>query len=353
MLVSVIIPTYNRADLLIKAINSVLNQTVTDVEIIVVDDGSTDQTKEAVKAFENKVKFLRQDHNGPNAARNFALMEAKGEYIALLDDDDLWLDFKLELQISLMRKFPELSFIFSDFFIFKESGERISSGLKTWYTKPKAWHDIFEKKIKYSTLDISKIEEVKDFNIFIGELYYDLLFEPYVLPSSALVRKSCIGPDIQFVNDDFHCGDWDFFAQLSRKYPAGFMELETTINRSHDDEVRLTRKSEKKQTECRLGLIERVWKTDKKFYEKHKTEVNEVEENQLVKLIKYQLLDSDNQGAKNSLRKLDKLVFRKRAYMIFLLRLLAYFPGGSKILISIRYLRRFVLTIRDTIGIKI
>jgi len=92
-LISVIIPCYNRAQLIIKSVDSVLNQTYKNIELIVVDDGSTDnslQVLEAIREKDNRVKVISQENKGPYPARNKGLKEAKGEFIAFLDSDDTW-----------------------------------------------------------------------------------------------------------------------------------------------------------------------------------------------------------------------------------------------------------------------
>jgi glycosyltransferase involved in cell wall biosynthesis len=106
--VSVIIPTYNRAELLCSAIESVLKQTFTDFEIIVSDDKSTDHTLNVVKSFKDRrVKYMLNEGNkGPSAARNKAILASQGEYIAFLDDDDEWLPEKLKFQVDLLDKSP-------------------------------------------------------------------------------------------------------------------------------------------------------------------------------------------------------------------------------------------------------
>ena len=105
--VTVVIPTYNRAHLITRALRSVLAQTFTDFEIIVVDDGSTDDTETVVISLDDaRVHYYRQPNAGASAARNYGMREAKGEFIAFLDSDDEWFPNKLELQVARFRELP-------------------------------------------------------------------------------------------------------------------------------------------------------------------------------------------------------------------------------------------------------
>lgn len=102
-LVSVVIPTFNRPDTLNRAITNVLLQTVSDVEIIVVDDCSEKDISDVIESFDGSIKYIRHDKNkGACAARNTGILAATGKYIAFLDDDDLWVTNKLEKQLKLM-----------------------------------------------------------------------------------------------------------------------------------------------------------------------------------------------------------------------------------------------------------
>ena len=95
-LVSVIIPTYNSAGYIEEALESVFEQTLQDFEIIVVDDGSTDGTGEVLRKYGDRIRYIYQENNGPASARNGGIRVARGEYIAFLDADDLWVSTKLE-----------------------------------------------------------------------------------------------------------------------------------------------------------------------------------------------------------------------------------------------------------------
>lgn len=106
--VSIIIPTYNRARYVTKAIDSVLAQTYKDYEIIVVDDGSKDDTREALKPYIDKIRYIYQENAGVSAARNTGIRAAKGEWVAFLDSDDEWLPEKLAVQMDCVLKHPEI-----------------------------------------------------------------------------------------------------------------------------------------------------------------------------------------------------------------------------------------------------
>jgi glycosyltransferase involved in cell wall biosynthesis len=126
--VSVIIPTYNRAHLVGKAIQSVLDQTFSDFEVIVVDDGSTDNTRKVVSQFKDKVRYIYQDNKGRSAARNSGMRNSRGQYITFLDSDDHYLPDKLRKQVESMDKNPGYAMSFTSSIWLNEEGRY----LHTW-----------------------------------------------------------------------------------------------------------------------------------------------------------------------------------------------------------------------------
>jgi len=133
--VSVIIPTYNRADLVGRAIQSVLNQTYQDFELIVVDDGSIDNTEEVVRNFKDaRIHYIRHKENrGAPFARNYGAKIANGEYISLLDSDDYYLPNKLTVQIEAFKNNPDVGLVCSNFFIeSSDTKKRVEYGYKTF-----------------------------------------------------------------------------------------------------------------------------------------------------------------------------------------------------------------------------
>lgn len=109
--VSVIIPVYNGEKFIGDAIKSVLNQKYDPIEIIVVNDGSTDSSESIIKEFGNKVIYAERDNGGPPAARNTALEYATGEFLSFIDQDDIWHPHKLGIQLSIFKKFRDLSLV--------------------------------------------------------------------------------------------------------------------------------------------------------------------------------------------------------------------------------------------------
>ncbi len=113
-LVSVIVPTFNRAALCKRAVESVLSQTYRNLEVIVVDDGSVDDTRAKLAGLDERVKYLWQSNAGVSSARNRGIESAQGEFLAFLDSDDSWLPWKLESQLAVLLAYPKAGMVFTD-----------------------------------------------------------------------------------------------------------------------------------------------------------------------------------------------------------------------------------------------
>ncbi len=112
--VSVVIPAYNNAALLPETLDGVRRQTVTDFEIVVVDDGSTDDTAEVVRRYDPSIRYARQENRGPAAARNAGVSLARGEFIAFCDHDDVWNDQHLERLLACFAEYPQAAMCFDN-----------------------------------------------------------------------------------------------------------------------------------------------------------------------------------------------------------------------------------------------
>ncbi|MEN1680264.1 MAG: glycosyltransferase family A protein [Planctomycetota bacterium] len=120
---TVIIPTYNRSGMLAETLQSVFDQEFTDYEILIVDDGSTDDTLESLAKLGDRVRVLQQQHKGCAAARNLGAREARGEYLAFLDDDDFWLPWTLAVFAEAITRFDQPTFVAGNLTSFHDPDE--------------------------------------------------------------------------------------------------------------------------------------------------------------------------------------------------------------------------------------
>jgi glycosyltransferase involved in cell wall biosynthesis len=204
--VSIIIPAYNRLPMLKEAVDSVLNQDFEDFELIVVDDGSTDETEAEIKRYGGRVKLLQHPQNkGVSAARNTGILHAKGKYIAFLDSDDLWVKGKLKIQASFLDENPQYPLCYTDE-IWIRRGTRVNPKLK--HAKYSGW--IFEKCLPLCTIS----------------------------PSSAVMRKALFTRVGLFDEALPVCEDYDFWLRVSIRYPIFFIDRKLIIKRGgHPDQL--------------------------------------------------------------------------------------------------------------------
>ncbi len=142
-LVSVIVCVYNGQDTVCQAIDSVLDQTYPEREIVVVDDGSTDSSLELLRGYGRRVQLVQQKHSGLSIARNTGLSAARGEYIAFLDCDDTWIPEKLQLQVEILNKHPSVGLTFGNLEYVDKKGEKLgSTALNSNYRYSPSWEDL-------------------------------------------------------------------------------------------------------------------------------------------------------------------------------------------------------------------
>ena len=346
--VSVVIPTYNRADLVVQAVESVLDQTYRNFELIVVDDGSPDATEARLAPYRDRLVYSRQPNRGVNAARNFGISMARGRYIALLDDDDLWLPSKLDEQVRVLDRHPDAGFVFSDFYILRSGSERVARGLHTWHGGPPDWARSCAGSYCVEARPGAGIGE-SAYAVRTGDIYAASLSAPYVLPSTALIRRSRVAPTLQLNESDPTCGDWEYFARLSRSSGAVFMDVETTLNRSHEDAVRLTRLPRALQLTRRIAMVRRTWKADADFHSANRLAVDGLERRLLADLALAQALDGDAVGSRQSLMERNRIPGRARPRERIVCGLLGT-PGGSTLLRGVRKLRLRISAARGSAG---
>lgn len=151
-LVSIITPTYNRADFIGQAIDSVLAQTYGHFELIIVDDGSEDETRELVETYQDsRIIYRYQENQGQSIARNLALKIARGDFICFLDSDNFWFPDKLEKSLEVFREHPEVDIVYGDGVTINESGQEISRENMRRYTGHIAAHMLKDNVVSMNT----------------------------------------------------------------------------------------------------------------------------------------------------------------------------------------------------------
>jgi glycosyltransferase involved in cell wall biosynthesis len=157
ILVSIIIPTYNRASLIEETLQSILNQTITNWECIIVDDGSIDNTKQIIKDYElqdSRFKYFKRPKNSPkgaNSCRNFGFKKSKGKYVNWFDSDDIMHSKKLELQVKQLEKDESVPFTVCQTYLFKESIKNTLGLRKEKIYSKNFFEDFITNKIKWLT----------------------------------------------------------------------------------------------------------------------------------------------------------------------------------------------------------
>lgn len=264
--VSIIIPTYNRAHLIRRSIQSALSQRRQGDEVIVVDDASTDNTEQVVSEFSSSVQYLRVPHGGAGRARNQGAAAARNPLVAFLDSDDEWMQGKLESQRRLMQARPEVAFCFSDFRV-RVDGQDHPRYLRYWHEDRRSWDQILAERIRYSSIGTPH-ESLGDFWIYLGDLYPSLMHWLYVLTSSILVRKAMAGDQPWFAEDLTILEDWAFFGRLARAGAAAFFDIETTWQHGHAG-PRVSACESLSRSHARLEILKRIWGADAEFQARH------------------------------------------------------------------------------------
>ena len=228
-MISVVIPTYNNANFIGAAVESVLGQSVKPTEIIVVDDGSADATNEVLKRYLDSIQYLRQPNSGPSAARNRGIAAAQGELVAFLDADDTWVPDKLEAQLKCLEAQPDVSLVHSNY-----------------------W------RLDMSTGEVTLPGQ---FDIFEGDCYRNFFWRNGVQISSVLVRKECLARVGRFDENIRRASteDYDLWFRLARYYQFAYIKTPLIFYRHHTTNATRDRIP---LLEGELYVLEKAFRTD-------------------------------------------------------------------------------------------
>jgi glycosyltransferase involved in cell wall biosynthesis len=282
--VSVVIPSYNRAALVVRAVSSALAAISPEDEILVIDDGSTDDTERALAPFASRIRFVKASHGGAGPARNRGIAESKHGLVAFLDSDDEWLPDKLPLQRGLMQARPDVAYCFSDFAMHDRSGRIFPRYLENWHKDPRPWKEILGPGFPYSSIAALPAGR-EDFRVYVGDLYASLMAHNYVSTFTLVVRKNIPGGIPSFPEDLATFEDWQFFGDLARRGAGAYLDCETAIQHDHAT-PRLTDAIAIIKASTRLKLLERIWGSDRAFLALHGPEYRKIFEGQQLRLAK-------------------------------------------------------------------
>lgn len=204
--VSVLIPSYNHSQFINPCIDSVLAQTFQDLEIVVVDDGSTDGSLDILRQYNGKITLIEQANFGTQAARNKAIAASSGELLALLDSDDMWLPRKLELQVAELDRHPEAGLVYSFACRVDETGETIDG------------NSIIGQTLRSDQPVLSQM----------------LLDDP-VPALTAVFRRSCLDESQGFDDALFGSADWDMWLQIAARWNVICIPEPLALYREHEN----------------------------------------------------------------------------------------------------------------------
>jgi len=211
--VSVVIPTYNYGHFLGEAIQSVLDQTFADFELIIVDDGSTDNTKEVVSSFQDKrVKYIYQKNRGLAASRNTGIKASCGEYIAFLDSDDKWLPENLEVMVNRLDSRPDIALVCSDVNVYDDATGAILG--RHWHNRRSdSW--VNPKKAARQALQ------------------YLLKRGCFITPIAMVVRRTVFAEVGHYDESVRTHEDWDMIVRIVMRFPIETIDVPLALNRKH------------------------------------------------------------------------------------------------------------------------
>lgn len=211
--VSVIIPTYNCGHFIGTGLESVMAQTYQHIEVIVVDDGSTDETRRCVEAFGPRVRYIHQSNAGPSAARNTGIRASRGTFLAFLDADDVWLPRKLERQVAVMEADPEIGVVYTWWAHVDETGAPLPQTVQPTHH---------------------------------GHVFEQLLRGCFVTPAMSLIRRSCLDRVGLFDTGMRRGEDWDLLLRIAgARYvfaciPEILMQYRLHAHQTSGDFVKMT-----------------------------------------------------------------------------------------------------------------
>lgn len=238
-LVSVIVPTYNRAYCVTKSIDSALAQTYQNIEVIIIDDGSSDNTRELIEntyASESRVRYVYQSNGGVAVARNHGIQLSRGEFMALLDSDDIWKPWKTEVQVQVLREHLEVGMTWTDMEAVDPNGQLIASRfLRTMYSTYQWFPTAGSLFTSVYTLPSGLANQVGRNHLgqtHVGDIFSPMMMGNLVHTSTVLMRRTCLAQVGYFPENLRNAGeDYDFHLRTCHAGPVAFVDVSSIYYR--------------------------------------------------------------------------------------------------------------------------
>lgn len=273
--VSVVIPTYNRGGCVCRAVDSVLGQTYQDYEIVVVDDGSTDDTRDQLSRYGDRIRYAWKSNGGAGSARNEGLRQARGRYIAWLDSDDVWLPFKLDLQMQVFEQLPDVQLVSSDLSTLTEAGEVVSSYAAEYFHAYRRYGSNLDNIYAQTTTLDCNVEiygtPVANVKVHTGNIYEKMIWGN-LLGTPTIVFERDLVQEVGMFDESLPCfEDYEFHLRMCKVAKVGYIDLPTMIydsigpdRLSHDSEETLI-----SQQLLLLRLIRKIAQWDPELLERY------------------------------------------------------------------------------------
>jgi glycosyltransferase involved in cell wall biosynthesis len=235
-LISAIIPTYNAGRYVVQAVESALAQSYRPLEVVVVDDGSSDGTTAALAPLRARIRYLRQENKGLSGARNRGIAESHGELIAFLDADDQWSPEKLRLQWQCLQAHPDAHLVHTDLDRLRDSEGTV-------------------------------VHVPRDRKRFSGHCYTELFWSNHVVPSTVLVTRRCL-LEVGLFDTGIRrpsTEDWDLWIRIARRFPFCYVDRPLVLYREHGTNASLDRRT---MSESELYILTKMLRADPQLWER-------------------------------------------------------------------------------------
>jgi len=232
--ISVVIPTFNNGRYILDALQSVFAQSRPPHEIIVVDDGSTDQTADLLRPFSDRIRYIFQRNQGLAVARNVGLESSSGDYLTFLDGDDLWETDNLEVKMEVLGRSADIGGVFSDFSTFDASGVTHARGMRHIFPffrrTGRELRDIFQEQYAFQKAG-------RQVDVYVGRIFDQLFLGNFILPTSMVFHRQRaldIGPFRSHMRTQ---QDYDYWLRFSRRYRLAYVEGSLVRYRRHQEQL--------------------------------------------------------------------------------------------------------------------